>query len=769
MILESKTDTILLEEGEDVQESTNMEIDAESHIFLMRMLSKFYSDGIGSSIRETASNALDSHRACGSTEPIIVSFKQNNDKNYEFSVQDFGCGLDDQDVENIIKKYGKSTKRKSKDQLGCFGLGFKSPLAYTSSFYFIGRKNGVERKWMLYESDDETNKIDLLYESATDEKNGVKVIIPVKWADSNEFYKKIQQQLAYFENVYFDCGTTIKNDFTIVRSEHFQWSEIAMTDRMHICLDNVYYPIDWDKLGISSIGFPVGLRFSLSDGIFPVPNREQLKYTKEAKEIILKKIQIVADHFVAKYNESIKETDDIFTILDYYASSAKHIPHFKEGKGWLDVQHLKHYSKLNFLVPKLRKIQLLNMKRVYEMKDYLLYEYSVKYTLNNSRFASERENSWRNRLDLRNVKDKEIYIFSDISGLKKTYLRDTLDYKRRYFVKKDKIIKLGSVKSRYTGMGINNYIAILQLFNHPKSEWRQRIMEWQYIVSLVTSNFIDVDKMEIPQEWLNDRKKQRVEQMIAKGTNIRRKKLIGEVTGKICSNLERYVSGKNCKLVPIAIQMKEAHKDKKFLIYGGAEHESLFQKLYTVIDKKKVHLVIFSERELKNLKEIELHNWMEIGKFMEGKHKIYRRIVTAYLIHKLKEEYKEVFENTEVLREISTSLGDKVIALYDYEQDHFHNGDGDTYEAMLKVAEEHKLFDSAIYSIYNDVRAVFNKLPFLNTMFYCVNYKTKEEIVAPIRDLFKYYKQRIDWKHYTLPINEEIKVEEVEELTEKPI
>ena len=120
MILEKQTDTIILEEGE-VQESTNMVIDQESHVFLMRMLSKFYSDGIGSLIRETASNALDSHREMNVADPIIVSFKPNKDSNYEFSVEDFGMGMDDKDVENVIKKYGKSTKRASVNQLGAFG------------------------------------------------------------------------------------------------------------------------------------------------------------------------------------------------------------------------------------------------------------------------------------------------------------------------------------------------------------------------------------------------------------------------------------------------------------------------------------------------------------------------------------------------------------------------------------------------------------------------------------------------------------------------
>lgn len=52
MILEKESEIVVLEEGE-VQNSVAMEIDQDSHLFLMKMLSKFYADGIGSLIRET--------------------------------------------------------------------------------------------------------------------------------------------------------------------------------------------------------------------------------------------------------------------------------------------------------------------------------------------------------------------------------------------------------------------------------------------------------------------------------------------------------------------------------------------------------------------------------------------------------------------------------------------------------------------------------------------------------------------------------------------
>ena len=149
MILEKQTEANILQDGQS-QDSIGMSLDLDSAQVLMQMLSKnLYSDSIGSTIRECASNALDSHRRAGQTKPIVVSFKPGESQNYEFSVEDFGIGLDADDVKNIISKYGKSTKRNSNTELGMMGLGFKAPLAYSSSFYFVCRKDGHERKYMM--------------------------------------------------------------------------------------------------------------------------------------------------------------------------------------------------------------------------------------------------------------------------------------------------------------------------------------------------------------------------------------------------------------------------------------------------------------------------------------------------------------------------------------------------------------------------------------------------------------------------------------------
>lgn len=129
----------------------------------------------------------------------------------------------------------------------------------------------------MYEGED-TNTIDLLYETPTKERNGVKVIIPVKYKDHYIFKNKIKEQLCYFEDVYFDVpgDSKIVNDFSIIRHKDFQFSEMCNDTKIHICLDNVYYPLDYSKLELKTIYLPIALRFDLTEGLFPTPNRESI-------------------------------------------------------------------------------------------------------------------------------------------------------------------------------------------------------------------------------------------------------------------------------------------------------------------------------------------------------------------------------------------------------------------------------------------------------------------------------------------------------------
>jgi hypothetical protein len=84
---------------------------------------------------------------------------------------------------------------------------------------------------------------------------------------------------------------------------------------------------------------------------------------------------------------------------------------------------------------------------------------------------------------------------------------------------------------------------------------------------------------------------------------------------------------------------------------------------------------------------------------------------------------------------------------------------------MLAVAEENNLFDMTIYPEVMELQEIFDKLPFLNTFMRGVGYyDDKNDLVNVLADLFKYYRYRVDLKHYHLTLNEEVLSEEQLEL-----
>jgi len=751
MILEQQKQSLVLQEGEQTQESIGMSLDLDSAQILMQMLSKnLYSDSIGSTVRECASNALDSHRRAGTTDPIIVSFKRNQDNNYEFSVEDFGIGLDADDVVNIISKYGKSTKRNSNTELGMMGLGFKAPLAYSSSFYFVARKNGVERKYMMYEGE-EVNTIDLLYEKPTTERNGVKVIVPVNYYNRNEFLTKIQEQLAYFEGVYFDVpdNYNIDNTHKIYRHPLFQWSTIATNDNLHICLDNVYYPIDFQKLGISTpINVGLALRFSLTDGLFPTPNRESIRYTTEAKELILKRIKEVATHIVTAYNESIIGTDDPSAILDYYSQHNRYVTLSDEIR--VDARSVETLSDVAIKAPVLNGYKYITASFLNINKNFIQDEYSLMVEISYGK-AYNAEKGWRSHMSIINKNSTAYVIKERFGGNVKDYLREISKRESKTFhiVKHTRKMPLKSKNK-------DNYMSLLSLHLIPKSEWRDAIKEYQKVVAKLNERFIPIENVVIPQAWLDARKKVKLKI----GSN-KRRKIEGEVVGKVLSPLERWVNGKESKLVSTNIPMENIHRSKLLTIYGSQADYAVMDKLYATINNSKVRLVVFSDRELKLLQDLDVHNWIKMEDFMKGEHKVFRRIVTAKLIYDLKMQNRSVFDSPAFLKDVSTEVSEDIEALNTYCSRNFtHAGDA-CYAAMLEVAKAHNYFDTNMIDTYHKMKAFLDRYTFLNTLLSTYSHR-QPKIKEIVIDLLKYHGKRLNWNVYKInegiqevPANEE--------------
>jgi hypothetical protein len=771
MILEKQKEAMVHQEGE-TQESIGMSLDLESAQVLMQMLSKnLYSDAIGSTIRECASNALDSHRRAGVDKPIVVSLGRNKEDSFEFSVEDFGIGLDADDVKNIISKYGKSTKRNSATELGMMGLGFKAPLAYSSSFYFVCRKNGMERKYMMYEGED-VNTIDLLYEAPTDQPNGVKVIVPVKYYDRYSFENKIKEQLAYFESVYFDVPN-ISNNFVITRHELFQFSELASNNYLHLCLDNVYYPLDFSKLGIDSIYLPVALRFSLTDGIFPTPNRESIRYTQEAKTIILEKLKQASNYFIERYNETVKETTDLKIVIDYFNSDSRNL---KMGKSSWDVHPLSKFATVKIASPKLKGIDLLDMQRIVKIQDYILGEYEGKFFVS-SRTMRDAKRYYQSTSIRRLPHTVYVYYGDKVSGLKKDYLKSIQPPGLEALIVKK--VKDFPFRPKFGRSDYDNYYTMLQLESYPKSEWKQRVEEFKSIIKSYTDNFVNIDTLEVPQEFIDSRKKQRVTNSgKSAGSNggPRRVKLKGEMICKQAQELERWVDGKSCKWVSTTYDMAKFHQNKFILVYGKQEDAEKMDKWFKPTRGMNVELAILSEREIKLVEKVELHNLIPFSKFMEGNTKPFQRIATACLIDKFYDEQRSLFNSSSALASISNDLYQKINDMHEYRRKNYKGMDDSVREAIIEQAKETNSFDPTIYSDCKIVMTISKKLPFIEAILgNTPSYDNEERriMIEALKDLFKYHKHRIDWKNYKIRLNEDLPLEEtlttetVEELVQQ--
>lgn len=191
-MIPSKTDTEVISNmsGREIV----MQFDPEALVELMGIMTNMYPDPEEAVIREYATNARDAHVEAGNTDPIEVITPS------EFvptlRIIDHGTGLDEHDIETVYSLYGASTKRETNDQVGQYGIGAKSALAYTSQFTVIGIKDGIRTVVSVSKDDDHAGTMTIVEKVETDEPNGVEVSIPA--ARYNRFHRKAEELFRYW-------------------------------------------------------------------------------------------------------------------------------------------------------------------------------------------------------------------------------------------------------------------------------------------------------------------------------------------------------------------------------------------------------------------------------------------------------------------------------------------------------------------------------------------------------------------------------------------
>lgn len=169
-----------------VMEKSQARIKMSAHAFSI-LASGLYTDKIAAVLREVGCNARDAHVAAGKPDlPIEVKLPTVLDS--QFHIKDWGVGLDKEEVMGMYLTFFESTKSESDDFVGAFGLGSKSPFAYTDSFTVTAAKGGTKRVFTVFREAGVPQCVFLHEEPApTDWQNGLQVSFPVKPTDVANF------------------------------------------------------------------------------------------------------------------------------------------------------------------------------------------------------------------------------------------------------------------------------------------------------------------------------------------------------------------------------------------------------------------------------------------------------------------------------------------------------------------------------------------------------------------------------------------------------
>lgn len=343
-------------ESSGVESTANFAIEGNQAMFDI-LTSRIYDKPIHAVIRELSTNAVDAHIASNKADvPIHVTLPGEDECLY---IRDFGNGLSHEDILNIYTKIGKSTKSNSNEYNGCFGIGSKSPFAYTDSFN-VNAYDGKTKRIYVMAKDEEQLTANLIGTFECDEPAGLEIQIPVKASDAMAFHRAAKEIYPLFEVMPVFVNLINSEACKQINTEQFQadgycfhHGHISTTRSIFVVMGNVAYPVEFNT---GDNPYAVDLSYSLTRGYGNVylyapigsivinPGRERLSYKKNtnAKEFIesamekvyascLEKMKAIYNstsypNLFAKTNALGSYWNDSETIAGVSAGILKHYP-----------------------------------------------------------------------------------------------------------------------------------------------------------------------------------------------------------------------------------------------------------------------------------------------------------------------------------------------------------------------------------------------------------------------------------------------------------
>jgi hypothetical protein len=677
-------------------EGFDMSLSADDMQWIMTLLSDLYKDPYSIVIQEWCSNAWDSHlEANKKHEPIVLEIKKDSiaDKWY-VAVQDFGVGLGPERIK-IFGAYGKSTKRNSGDLIGGFGVGSKSIMCYTKSFFVDTCFDGIKYLYSISPNEEGIPRIDLLHEEETELSNRSRLWFYLKKDTSNyysnstaertKFLEGAKRKTAYFDNLVYDLDSSLDNlnNYNRIEGNHFVYSEMKPFNNLHILLGQVPYEIDFQLLGLPTINIPIAIK--VKEGVMPVPTREAIKYSDKSIQAIKEAITLASTELVEYCNKGRIDVTDWKVWLD----TRDALPRVTLGKHEIIINSLVQYS-----TTPLKEVVFTPLKDV-ENVDNLgysnLFPFHCVAKIQNGRKSDKISSS----ISYCNDFDR---VLLSIEG--------QFESKVNSFIGKSDNLVYVFRKKNYK---LKDYKSLLMLKRSNRETWRSQIVAYQKFVENEWLSIDSYDDIVVPKE--------------VKVKGVRTVKPRDVVNIHVLREREKYDFTFKSATDVWPIKDFDDKRFNKLCIYGTKDDNVVLDAIWRCVPNHSMMLFHLTEN---NHKYLNKHNFIHVKDWK--KTKAFSRIITAYQIRKLlnnndkftgetnwRGNYQEGLYSLN-LKKLSSSYKKLIQELYEYQKKNLKATDEfnkDFMESCIETANVQKLWDYSIYHKIQQLEDMIEKFKFV--------------------------------------------------------
>lgn len=296
--------------------------------------SGIYQRKIEAIVRELSCNAYDSHVQAGHPD-LPFSITLPTDFEPEFVVEDFGVGLSADEVENIYTTYFASTKTNSNDVIGALGLGSKTPFAYTDTFTIRARKDGIESFYNAHINAAGSPAVTRLAMTPTDEPNGVRVSVPVRRSDFDQFYRDATKVYSWFKirPEFSGRAPLISTSITEIRDKLMTDGYVSVEGNNHVVvvMGNVAYDINNIVELFGEGELPKDVKTFLKNRLMYIAfnigdldvqaSRETISFGEQSKINFVERLRVIIDTELGAVQSKIHEFSSVLEQLKFVRKS----------------------------------------------------------------------------------------------------------------------------------------------------------------------------------------------------------------------------------------------------------------------------------------------------------------------------------------------------------------------------------------------------------------------------------------------------------------